>query len=100
MQQFYYVYILRSQKDGRFYVGWTHDLKERLKMHNAGGVTSTKPRRPLDLIFYEAYLNQDDAKRRESYLKTSKGKTSLRVMLAEFLKGSFDLKPDKELDSG
>ncbi len=86
MRRFYYVYLLSSLRDGHWYVGSTHDLRKRLKLHNSGAVKSTSVRRPLELIFYEAYLNQDDAKRRESYFKTSKGKNSLRVMLAQFLK--------------
>jgi putative endonuclease len=83
--RFHYVYVLRSLRDGRLYVGSTGDLRRRLELHNSGLVTSTKPRRPLELIFYEAYRNEYDAKRRESYLKTSKGRSSLKVMLAEFL---------------
>jgi putative endonuclease len=63
-------------------------LKSRLKLHHSGLVTSTKRRRPLELIFYEAYLNEYDAKRQESYFKTSKGWSSLKTMLAEFLKGT------------
>ncbi|MAG44459.1 hypothetical protein CL633_01050 [bacterium] len=54
-----------------------------------GEVVSTKPRRPLKLIFYEAYLNRKDALRREKYFKTTKGKVSLRLMLREFFKFSF-----------
>jgi hypothetical protein len=41
----------------------------------------------MDLVFYEAYLNGYDAKRRENYLKTDKGKKALQIMLAEFLRG-------------
>jgi putative endonuclease len=88
VRKFYYVYVLRSVKDRRFYIGSTNDLKERVRLHNSGGVISTKPRRPLELIFYEAYANEYDDKRREIYLKTFKGKNSLRVMLREFLEGS------------
>ena len=84
MPQFFYVYILRSQRDGHLYAGSTNDLKARLQLHNAGEVTSTKSRRPLDLIFYEAYLNEYDAKRRELYFKSTKGKTTLRTMLKDF----------------
>lgn len=93
MGRFYYVYILRSTRDGRWYVGSTEDLKHRLALHNRGAVPSTRPRRPLELIFYEAYCNEFDAKRRESYFKTSKGKASLKVMLAEFLKMSSGADP-------
>jgi len=51
----FYTYILKSQKDGKTYVGYTEDLKERIETHNNGQVISTKNRRPLELIFYEGY---------------------------------------------
>lgn len=75
-----------SQKDKKFYIGFTVNITERTKRHHAGEVLSTKYRRPLDLIFYEAYLNKSDALRREKYFKTTKGKTTLRTMLSEYLK--------------
>ena len=66
----YYVYVLQSEKDNKFYVGFTKDLKLRVEQHNKGQVESTKDRRPLKLIYYEACLSQKDATRREKYLKT------------------------------
>lgn len=84
--KFYYVYVLRSlAKQGYIYVGFTHDLKKRLTEHNSGSEFSTKPYIPYELIFYEAYRSIKDAKRREEYFKTTKGKTTLRAMLREFL---------------
>ncbi len=83
--KFHYVYILRSLKDGLFYIGYSEDLKNRVYDHNTGKNISTKNRRPLELIFYEAFLNKADALRRESYFKTTKGKTTLKQMLKEFL---------------
>ena len=83
---FYYVYVLKSLRDEKFYTGYTADLKTRLMEHHKGAVTSTKSRAPFQLIFYEAYRNKYDALRREKYLKTSKGKNTLRQMLKEFLK--------------
>jgi putative endonuclease len=83
---FYYVYVLKSLKDENFYTGYTADLRTRLMEHQKGVVTSTKSRAPFQLIFYEAYRNKYDALRREKYLKTSKGKSTLRQMLKEFLK--------------
>lgn len=83
---FYYVYVLRSLKDNKFYIGYTADLKKRFKEHQEGDVTSTKSRSPFELIFYEAYRNKYDAIRREKYFKTSKGKNTLTQMLREFLK--------------
>lgn len=82
---FYYVYVLQSKKRNFIYVGFTSDLKKRFKEHNQGMEKSTKNYAPLDLIFYEAYLSQKDAKRREEYLKTTKGKQTLRSMLKDYL---------------
>ncbi len=77
----YYVYVLLSEKDSRFYAGATSDLKSRVKQHNEGKVQSTKNRKPLQLIYYEACVSQDDAFRREKYLKTGMGKRYLRNRL-------------------
>jgi len=57
--------------NGKIYKGVTNDLKRRVSEHNLGKVTSTKYKRPLKLIHYEAYLLKDDAERREKYLKTT-----------------------------
>ena len=77
----YYVYVLLSLKDYRFYIGYTEDVKKRLADHNEGRNTSTKPRRPLKLIYYEAHISKDNALRREGYFKTAKGKSTLNQML-------------------
>jgi putative endonuclease len=65
----FYVYVLRSTKDENLYVGSTNDLKRRFKEHNAGDVESTKPQRPLELLYYEAYTAEEDARTREKQLK-------------------------------
>ncbi len=75
--QFYYVYVLYSHKDKKFYIGFTENLKKRYLEHQQGRVPSTASRLPIELIFYEAYKNKYDALRREKYLKSSKGKTTL-----------------------
>jgi putative endonuclease len=72
--------------DGKMYVGYTANLRNRLKEHQGGEVISTKSRRPFELIFYESYKSDEDAKRRERYLKTANGKTSLRMMLRDSFK--------------
>ena len=87
IEYMYYVYIL-SCSDQKFYIGYTQDLKKRIAKHKNGEVTATKPRRPVKLIFYEAYIDKYDALRREKYLKTQKGKTTLKSMLREFLSKS------------
>lgn len=65
----FYVYVLKSKKDENMYIGSTNDLKERLVMHNAGKIYSTRLRKPFDLIYYEAYKAEKDARRREHNLK-------------------------------
>ena len=67
----YYVYILKSLKDSRLYIGRSSQLKKRLVEHNQGRVTSTTHRRPWKLVYYEGYRNEDDAKDRERGLKKS-----------------------------
>ena len=84
---FYYVYILKSGKDKKFYTGYTNNLKLRFEQHQKGKVESTKDRRPLKLIYYEACLNQQDATHREKYLKTYHGKSFLRKRLKSYLTG-------------
>jgi putative endonuclease len=77
----YYVYVLLSQKDSKFYIGFTNNLKRRMKEHNSGKNISTKSRQPLRLIYYEAHLSEIDAERREGYFKTTRGKSTLRQIL-------------------
>ena len=83
----YYTYILQSLKDKKLYIGFSHDLKDRMDRHRRGEVLSTKDRRPLKLIFYEAFLDKGDALRREGYFKTNQGKKALKLMLRVYLGG-------------
>jgi len=83
----YYTYVLQSNKDGNFYVGLTKDLKLRFEKHCKGQVESTRDRRPLNLIYYEACLSQDDAIRREKYLKSYHGRMFLKNRLKSYLTG-------------
>ena len=82
---FFYVYVLQSLVKDWTYVGYSQDLRKRYEEHNNGESPSTSPYKPFTLIFYEAYRNEKDAKRREKYLKTTKGKTTLRSMLHDYL---------------
>ena len=75
----YYVYILVSLKDCKFYVGFSNNLIRRIKQHQNGMVISTRHRLHIKLICYEAYLNKKDAKKRELYLKSSNGKKELKI---------------------
>ena len=83
----YYSYVLQSEKDNGFYIGFTKDLKLRFEQHTKGQVESTKNRRPLKLIYYEACLNQNDATKREKYLKTYHGKRFIHNRLKSYLTG-------------
>ena len=83
----YYTYILQSDKDDNFYVGFTKDLKQRFEQHENGMVDSTKDRRPLKLVYYEACLEQADATRREKYLKTYKGRMFIKRRLKSYFTG-------------
>jgi Predicted endonuclease containing a URI domain len=83
----YYIYVLQSEKDDKFYTGFTKNLKLRFDQHNKGLVKSTKDRRPLRLIYYEACLSQDDATKREKYLKSFHGKMFIKKRLKSYLTG-------------
>ncbi len=82
--KFYYVYILHNEKKSFIYIGYSEALQQRVTAHNKGKSQSTKAFRPLKLLHYEAYSNRKDAKRRERYLKTNRGRTTLITMLKEY----------------
>ena len=84
MNNFYYVYVLKSLKDGKNYTGYTKNLKLRFQQHSDGLVESTKNRRPLQIIYFEGCLNQQDATHREKYLKTHYGKMYLKNRLKKW----------------
>ena len=65
----FYVYVLLSQVDSQWYIGSTNDLKRRLIEHNKSKSYSTKLRAPFKLVYYEAYLEETDARHREKNLK-------------------------------
>ena len=80
----FYVYCLESNKYDELYFGYTNDLKRRFKEHNQGLNISTKRYLPWEIIYYEACLNEKDAKRREKYLKTSQGRRMMKARLKEY----------------
>lgn len=86
MNRFWYIYVLHC-RDGKFYTGFTGDLKSRFEQHVKGYVSSTRDRRPLQLIYYEACRTKVDATHRERYLKTFKGKLFLRNRLKSYFTG-------------
>lgn len=84
---YFYIYILKSEVDQQFYVGYTSDLKNRILQHESGYVHSTKNRRPLKLVYFEGCLSQKDAIKREKYLKTSWGKRYIKSRMRDYLTG-------------
>ena len=85
----YYIYLLISNKDGDQYTGLTETVDQRLKDHNSGKVVSTKNRRPLELIYFEAYLDKRDAEGRERFLKSGSGKRFLRKQLKHYFENRY-----------
>ncbi len=83
----FYTYILQSKKDGKLYTGSTKNLKLRFEQHTNGKVESTKYRRPLKLIYYEASIKEDDSRRREKVLKSYRGKMFIRNRLKSYFTG-------------
>jgi len=80
-----YTYVLRSKQDGKWYTGSTQDLRKRFLEHQSEKSTSLKGRAPLELIYYEACLDSQDARTREKYLKTGMGKRYIKNQLKCFL---------------
>jgi len=95
----YYTYVLLSCKDNNYYVGFTKDLKLRFEQHEKGLVDSTKYRRPLCLIYYEACLNEKDAVNREKYLKTYYGKMFLAKRLKSYFTNNANNKKNENIDN-
>lgn len=83
----YYVYVLQSEKDHNFYVGFTTNIRGRIKQHNKGMVISTKGRLPLKLVYWEDCLSQEDTTKREKYLKSAWEKRYIKNRISNYLTG-------------
>ncbi len=81
----YYVYVLKSLKQNRIYVGYSTDLRQRIKTHLLGKVKSTRAHRPWRLVYYEAYLEKKDAVVREKQLKNHRAKEDLKSQIKNSL---------------
>jgi putative endonuclease len=81
----FFTYVLKSERDNKFYTGFTDDLEKRIEEHNKGAVASTANRHPLKLIYYEACLNEKDALKREKYFKTGFGRRFLKNRLESYM---------------
>ena len=84
----FYVYLLESKKDKKFYIGCSSNLERRFIEHNQGLNTSTKPHKPYRIIYYEAYLNKEDAFIREKILKGQWGRKYINRVLKNYFKFS------------
>lgn len=81
----FYTYVLMSDTDGYFYIGYTKDLRQRYLDHQDGKVDSTSCRRPLRLVYYEACIDEEDAKKRERDLKTGYGRRFIKKRIDGYL---------------
>jgi len=70
----YHVYILKSLKNGSFYIGYTGDIDARLERHNSGNTRYTKKKRPWALVYSEKFISKSDAIKRERFLKKQKNR--------------------------
>jgi putative endonuclease len=77
----YYVYVLQRRDDGMLYIGYTQDLRKRVKEHKGGNGSRTTNRGTWMLIYYEAYRNKMDALGREKFLKGGSGRKYLHKQL-------------------
>jgi putative endonuclease len=77
----FYIYVLQSESDDGLYIGFSTDLRRRLKEHQEGKSIATSYRKPWRLIYYEAYLEKEDALGRERYLKSGGGRRFLKSQL-------------------
>ena len=75
------VYILKSGKTGRFYVGYTSNLEQRLKYHNLGKNKSTKAGIPWKLVKFEEYKTKREAWLRERQIKKYKGGEAFKKLV-------------------
>jgi len=80
----YWVYILEDLKDKKRYIGYTENLKKRLKEHKERKVFSTKYWGNFKVIYVEGCLNKEDATRREKYFKTTGGRRFLARRLRQY----------------
>ena len=88
----FYVYVIQSEKDHGLYIGMSGDLRRRFREHQGGESQSTKGRRPWKIIYYETYLEEQDAAGREIFLKSGGG----RKFLDKQLKNHFSRFPRRE----
>ena len=70
----YYVYVLKSRRNGSYYIGYAEDVGKRLEQHNTGLVKATKYKKPFEVIYTELYKTGTEARKREAFLKKKKSR--------------------------
>jgi len=78
----FYVYILKSERNGKLYKGFTSDLRRRVSEHRAGKSDFTRNNGPWKLIYYEAFVSEQDARREEQFLKSGKGRERIKFLFS------------------
>jgi len=82
IEDMFYVYVLKSLKNGKRYVGFTSkDPATRLKEHNSGGSTWTKQNGPHQLVHQGSFAEEREARKREKFLKSGQGRMWLNENL-------------------
>jgi putative endonuclease len=79
----YFVYIIKSLKDGRLYKGMTVDLERRILEHNIGKTKSTRAFRPWELVHFEIFDNKSIARERELFFRSGTGREFLKKILVQ-----------------
>ena len=83
----YYCYVLHFKKNSKLYCGFTSNLRKRISDHTSGNSDFTSRNGDFDLIFYEAYKHEKDAREAERYFKTGHGREVLRSKLKNYFGG-------------
>ena len=78
----FYVYVIKSEMTGKYYIGFSRDIKYRLKQHNAGHVNTTKYKGPYSLIYKEEFVSKTEALKREKKIKSYKGGRAFKKLIA------------------
>jgi putative endonuclease len=79
----HYIYVLKSKKDGKYYIGYTTNIENRVEFHNSGKQRSTKSRIPFHLVHSEEYNSKEEALKREKQIKSYKGGNAFKKLLNE-----------------
>lgn len=64
-----YTYLIKSQKDGSYYIGIAEDPYKRLGVHNRGGLASSRMKRPYQLVYVKEHPDYQSARKHEKWLK-------------------------------